>query len=191
MPSIQNQDYQALELPYKHKSTSMALILPAVPGKEALRAVEQNISHPCKELLNARHKTATLTMPQFKITSDHQLAETLSSLGIGNIFGSDPDLSGICREEGIHIGQILHSMYIDVNRHGTEAAAVTTASVVGADMEEEWVNLTIDRPFLFMVVEKKSGVILFMGKVEKLKSQSAEYTNQETLPDDEILKLLQ
>ena len=112
--------------------------------------------------------TAILIMPQIKLERSYDLVEVLPKLGLATLFGPTGDFSGISDEPGFGIDGIKHDSYLYVDEIGTEAAAVTLiVHPTGMPLPEpEWITLTIDRPFLFAIVEKTPGVILFLGKIE-------------------------
>jgi len=79
-------------------------------------------------------------------------------------FSEAADFSGMS-DVPLSISDVLHKAYILVNESGTEAAAVTTV-IVGVDSEPpEPKELTIDRPFLFVLYDRQSGAVLFVGRV--------------------------
>jgi serpin B len=84
---------------------------------------------------------------------------------LGSVFSSEGDFSGVTREPGFHVSQILHDASLTVDQYGTEAAAATLAVKILGIPPPKPTELTIDRPFLFAIVHRASGVILFLGKV--------------------------
>jgi serpin B len=63
------------------------------------------------------------------------------------------------------ISRVIHQTYLDVNEDGAEAAAATAVGVWLTSMPSRPARITIDRPFLFMIREKHSGAILFLGQL--------------------------
>ena len=165
---VHRSDFWAVELPYYGRPISMVLIVPTLPGKDALVRFEHQLSDRWSEISDGEQEweAVTLTMPQFKVRGSHRLSDTLSGLGLDVVFLPEADFSGISEEPGFRIDDILHDAYLAVDQHGTEAAAVTLAAMEGAMRPLQRTALVIDRPFLFAVVDKNSGVILFIGKVE-------------------------
>jgi serine protease inhibitor len=156
--SFQNyQGNQAIEIPYLVDNISLFAILPQ-NGK----FIEEVVTELDYELLRHmfRDKGAinriTLEIPKFKIEYEIDLVLPLVNLRIKEIFGL-PDFSGI----GNSIDQIKifkQKSILEVNEKGSEAAAVT--GVVAARS----MNLfTLNRPFLFFIVHKTTGLILFEG----------------------------
>ena len=66
------------------------------------------------------------------------------------------------RNGGVFISEVKHKTFVDVNEEGTEAAAATS---VGAGVTSMPMSFIVDRPFVFVIRERLSGTIMFMGKV--------------------------
>ena len=166
--TVQRDDFWAVELPYQKSryhlsSFSMILVVPASPGIEAFGALERHLSQSEVIFPEAEQRDVILNMPPFTILGCHSLVPLLAGLGLGAVFDAGADFTGISDELGFHVDSILQSSYINVDQHGTEAAAATLGITLGGI--PKWIYLTIDRPFLFMLIEKESGLILFQGKV--------------------------
>ncbi len=106
-----------------------------------------------------------LTLPEFVVRGEHRLGPVLCDLGLAALF-DEPDFSGISDEPGFRIDEILHNTILSVDQYGTESTAGTVTPTFGRSSLPERVVLTIDRPFLFAVIDKVSGVILYLGRVE-------------------------
>jgi len=64
------------------------------------------------------------------------------------------------------IAEVIHKAFVDVNEEGTEAAAATAVVMLGAAMRmDEPPVFRADHPFIFLIRDKKSGCILFMGRL--------------------------
>ena len=109
----------------------------------------------------------TIKIPKFTIDTDSiSLKEVLLNLGIIDIFSSNADLSGINDSKNLIVDDILHKVVVKVDEEGTEAAAVTEIDVQWKSM---WTNDFIaEHPFLFVICDKVSSVILFIGRVESV-----------------------
>ena len=81
----------------------------------------------------------------------------------------DADFSAMCADVPLYIGDVLQNVRVDVDELGTRAAAVTAIPMLaGASMpleEPEFVEMTVDRPFIFVIADDASGVIAFAGVV--------------------------
>jgi serine protease inhibitor len=166
-------DFWMVELPYYQQPISLIILVPSARGATALLSLEQQLrpswSSAQQRLLRGRRNGGvgvSLTMPEFRIKAQHELAPALSQLGLHQMFDEGADFSGVSDEPRFHINRILQNAFISVDQYGTEAAAVTMVEMEGAAFPpKEQVTRTIDQPFLFAIVDKPSDVILFLGKV--------------------------
>ena len=65
----------------------------------------------------------------------------------------------------LYIDKVKQKTYVDINEEGTEAAAVTS---VGISYTSAPPLMRVDRPFIFVIRERLSGTILFMGKIVRM-----------------------
>jgi serpin B len=110
----------------------------------------------------------TLAMPKFSVETRVDAAGLLAAMGMPDLFSATAaDLSGITTEEKLYIDKVIHQANIDVDEDGVTASAVTVAAGLGGAGEPPpKVTFKIDKPFLYMVREWNSGVVLFMGRVD-------------------------
>ncbi len=110
----------------------------------------------------------TLRMPKFTIEDEYKLRDSLISLGMVDAFDmgsanfskmADIDSLG----ENIYIGDVLHKSFIEVDEEGTEAAAVTAIEMRVTSAPIDPIIIEFNRPFFFMIEEKETEAILFMG----------------------------
>ena len=108
-----------------------------------------------------------LSMPKFKIESSIGLADQLDAMGMKDAFiPGIADFSGMDGTHDLYISAVQHKAFIEVDETGTEAAAAT-AVVVGIKSmpNDEPLKVNIDRPFVFMIIDNKTGSVLFLGRV--------------------------
>jgi serpin B len=106
-------------------------------------------------------------MPQFKFESQFSLKDTLAEMGMRDAFSpEDADFSGMTGNPELFISDVVHKAFVAVDEAGTEAAAAT-AVIVGTTSvpTEPPVEVTIDRPFIFLIRDIQTGAILFVGRV--------------------------
>ncbi len=153
--------YQAGELPYDGEQLSMVVIVP-----DDLATFEAGLTADSLHAVLQSLGTANLTiaLPKFTYDAPLSLAATLKALGMVDAFGPAADFSGIDGAKDLAITGVLHKGFIGIDEAGTEAAAAT-AVVVGTNAEPEAHTLTVDRPFLFLIRDKPTGAILFVGRV--------------------------
>lgn len=116
---------------------------------------------------NMEKRTLAVKMPEFKSEYEKSLIDTLMQMGMTDAFGLNADFSNISVED-IYISSVFQKAYIEVNRDGTKAAAVTVGATQSASVcEVTYIELT--RPFAYAIVDKDTGLPVFLGTVESVK----------------------
>lgn len=106
-------------------------------------------------------------IPKFRSGYTGELSELLQSMGITDAF--DPDLAdfsalGETTNGPLYISQVLHKTFLAVNERGTQAGAATIVEAsAGAAAPEEGKTVYLDRPFLYMIVDRETGLPVFLG----------------------------
>jgi serpin B len=159
------EGYQAVELPYDGRELAMVILLPDAgafePFEGALDAGQVDAI-----LKGLAYREVALTMPKFEIESDFSLAEALIAMGMPDAFSMDADFSGMDGTYDLFIRDVVHKAFVSVDEAGTEAAAATAVVMeLKAAMPEEPVEVTVDRPFLFLIRDIETGTVLFVGRV--------------------------
>ena len=160
-----DKNAQILELPYKGDDISMYIIL---PSKNNIEEFENDLTlgyyNELKDNLNSDE--VKILLPKFTFEARAELNEPLQDMGIVDAFDSGmADFSGISASDGLSISEVIHQAYIGVNEKGTEAAAATGIVMVDSLPYYKY-EFTADHPFMFFIEDKRTGCILFMGKVE-------------------------
>jgi len=163
--------FQALELPYAGNEISMVVLLPK--QTDGLPALEQSFtSGVAGEWIQKLQpvEKVILTLPSFTMTQQFELSSTLSAMGMAQAFSGSADFSGMTGKPEFSISAAIHKAYIDVNEKGTEAAAATAIVMYATAMRREApepppVVFRADHPFLFILLDTKSGSMLFLGRV--------------------------
>ena len=160
----------ALEMPYKGKRLSMIFLLPndkhssLVDLEEAMSKVKN-----LNSILKFGYKEKVeVTLPRFKIESKFDLVGPLMELGMTDMFdGSLADFSGMTggTQKGLYVSKVVQKAFVEVNEEGTEAAAATAAIFMGRSARPQTKRFTCDRPFMFLIRDNLSGMILFSGHV--------------------------
>jgi len=104
-----------------------------------------------------------LTMPKFTYESRFGLKETLAAMGMPAAF-SAADFSGMDGTRSLFIENVYHKAFVSVDEAGTEAAAAT-AVVVARAAPTPPKEVTVDRPFVFVIGDIETSAILFVGRV--------------------------
>jgi serpin B len=152
----------AVALPYKGELADMLIIL---PDEGKFSTVEDSLNaDKYDEIVNGLiQNSVKLYMPKFEFYSNFDLTPILEKMGMTLAFDKDQaDFSKITKSEKLYVGNAVHKAYILVNEEGTEAAAVTMFMMQAASLPNEF---RIDRPFIFLIRDKPTGTILFIGRV--------------------------
>ncbi len=162
--TAEQPDWQTVRLPYAGEDLAMTVVLPR-PGK--LDSVwSLATSGKLGTLLAVQDgKAANLTLPKWTFRTQSPLSQALKSMGMKLAFDpANADLSGMTAEERLFVQAVLHEVFIAVDEEGTEAAAAT-AVVAGATAMPPTIDVTVDRPFLFVIHDVQHSTPLFVGRV--------------------------
>jgi serpin B len=153
-------ELQILELPYKGDDISMLIILP----NETLKDVELS-SDKLNEYKSQMQETKLdgIYLPKFEFDTKYFLEDTLKAMGMPIAFSPAADFSGMTGRKDLYIAYVIHQAYVKVDEKGTEAAAAT--AVIMKTFVGPRKIFEADHPFIFIIQEKETGNILFMGKV--------------------------
>lgn len=156
----------AVTLPYEGGNFAMSVIMPLTDFAE----YESNLTvTELEQVLTALRESnadVDLSMPSFKAQSSFALADHLAELGMVDAFdGMKADFSRMTGEPNLVISSVLHQATIDVNEDGTEAAAATAISMNLTSMPAESYSITLDKPFIYVIIEVSTNTIVFMGRV--------------------------
>ncbi len=156
--------YQAVELPYDGGELSMVILLPQAGHFEAFEGSldAQQVDGIIGRL---EHRQVTLAMPRFEFESSFGLKRTLTSMGMPLAFSGGADFSGMTGNRDLFIAEVVHKAFVSVDEAGTEAAAATAVVMPMAMPPEEPVEVTVNRPFVFLIHDIEAGTILFVGRV--------------------------
>jgi serpin B len=104
-------------------------------------------------------------MPKFEFDSAFSLADTLAGMGMSVAFSPSADFSGMTGNRDLAISDVLHKAFVSVDEAGTEAAAATAVVMKLTAAPEQPVEVTVDRPFVFLIRDIETGAVLFLGRV--------------------------
>lgn len=156
---------EALELPFAGNEASMVFLLPA--RKIALEDVEKTLT--AKQLTgwlgDLKVRKVEVFLPRFRLAVQYDLKEALSAMGMPLAFSDRADLSGISPKGKLQLSDVFHRAYVDVNEKGSEAGAATGITVVPKSIREPVPEFRADRPFLFLILDRKTDSILFLGRL--------------------------
>lgn len=179
MNYLRNDQYAAVSIPYGNGQWMMTVMLPE-DGKttddviSSLAASGWSTDFLKNPLREARRYAVDLKLPRFETAFDTDdaggLIELLKGMGIRRAFdGNSAEIPNMCENGNLYISMMKQKAKIKVNEEGSEAAAVTIAGVnctsAGGDTQEPpKATFHANRPFVYVIHEQSSGVILFVGK---------------------------
>lgn len=173
----EGERFRAAELAYDGDALALVVVLPELlPGEsgDPLALLEANLTgDKLSEIMGAAHHSLVgeqildVAMPRFKFHAGFPLNDKLQAFGMTDAFEWGlADFSGLFVDPNpFYIQHVVHKAYIDVNEHGTEAAAATGVAIGDDSAPPPPIELVVDRPFLFLIEDKPTGEILFVGRV--------------------------
>jgi serpin B len=179
---VERGGVQAIDLPYVGDEVGMVVFLPraanALPRFEA-RLTDRDLASWFGALDAAKARETILTLPKMHLEWRSDLKDTLKGMGAATAFGDGADFSGMATipypgevpgAVGLKISHVIHKAWLDVDEEGAEAAAATavTTEVAISDMRIENppppIIFRADKPFVFALRDRRTGLILFMGR---------------------------
>ncbi|KAL5705078.1 NADH:ubiquinone reductase (H(+)-translocating) [Ranunculus cassubicifolius] len=163
--------FKVLGLPYKQgedkRRFSMYLILP--DAKDGLQALAEKVaSEP--DFLDRHRPSQPISVgefmiPKFKISFGFEASELLKGLGLAAPFsGGLTEMVDSPVGQNLYVSSIFHKSFIEVNEEGTEAAAAS-AGVIKLRGLQMAIDFVADHPFMFLIREDLTGVVVFIGHV--------------------------
>jgi serpin B len=156
--------YQAVELLYDGQELSMVILL---PNNGQFEAFEDSLDYQLAEeiISGLYNREVSLTMPGFEFESEFDLNSALIQMGMPIAFSENADFSGMTGNQELLIDRVIHKAFVSVDEAGTEAAAATAVIMRATSAPATPINVTINRPFIFLIRDIETGTILFIGRV--------------------------
>ncbi|XP_052036308.1 neuroserpin [Apodemus sylvaticus] len=156
--------YQVLEIPYEGDEISMMLVLsrqevPLATLEPLLKA------QLIEEWANSvKKQKVEVYLPRFTVEQEIDLKDILKALGVTEIFIKDANLTAMSDNKELFLSKAVHKSFIEVNEEGSEAA-VASGMIAISRMAVLYPQVIVDHPFFFLIKNRKTGTILFMGRV--------------------------
>jgi serpin B len=162
IPVFHGATFAMAELPYGGEAFSMAIVVPA-PGLPVNAMVDGITGETWAARVNALEKSRTmLYLPRFELEWEKTLNDPLKALGMTHAFdGGLADFTRLTPGGGVWLSLVKQKSFVKVDEEGTVAAAVTGGVMVDSAPP----MIRADRPFLFVIRERLTGTILFLGIV--------------------------
>ncbi len=159
--------FQAVDLHYVDGRFTMRILLPRTSAAVDSLVAALDQDNWASWMGRFSTQAVKLDLPRFELEVDVGLKEILRVLGMGIAF--EPGLADFSNmykgPEDLFISKVKHKTYVKVDEEGTEAAAVTSVGIGATSIGEGAIEMRVDHPFLFVIREKHSGTILFVGKM--------------------------
>ncbi len=167
------QDVTIYEIPYVGGGTAMDFLLPTLSTVPATLAdVEMNLTATtlaaAVATLGSGYQQSQVSLPKFSFTTQLELVATLRGMGITDAFDTTKaDFSGMDGMTDLSISAVEQQAMVEVDESGTVAAAATGwTACSNCELQAQPPQVTINRPFVFLIRNTRNGSILFMGRVE-------------------------
>jgi len=159
----ETEKLQILELPYDGGELSMLILL---PKEDNLQTIEESLTLEKLSEWNSnlREQEVNVYLPKFTFETKYFMKETLEEMGMPTAFSMDANFSGMDGTDQLYISNVIHQAFVEVNEEGTEAAAATVVVMTEKGISQNKIFLA-DHPFIFIIQEKETGNILFLGRV--------------------------
>lgn len=163
---MSNDTFEAVELPYGNRTYTMTVLLPkdGVSIEEMMNSLDaQKIGSLYKDMSEC---IVDLKLPKFTTSTETTLNDAISKLGAPSIFTSAANFKNMS-DADVFISKMLQKAKIEVSEEGTKAAAVTIGMVAMTALnpnEPRHVNFHANRPFVYLITERQTGAIFFIGQ---------------------------
>ncbi|XP_038192901.1 serine protease inhibitor A3N-like [Arvicola amphibius] len=165
-PYFRDEELSCTVVELKYRGNASALFI--LPDEGKMQQVEASLQpetlRKWRDSLSSR-MIDEFYMPKFSISTDYSLEKILPQLGIREVFSTQADLSGVTGAKDLRVSQVVHKAVLDVAETGTEAAAATGAKIILLSGRFNPFILSLDRPFLMIILDTNTQVALFLAKI--------------------------
>jgi serpin B len=162
-------DVEVVELLYGNGAWAMDVVLPREGRTLAQITTGLNAARWQEWVQGLGNAKIGLVLPKLRLEYKRELKDDLSALGMRRAFDPDrADFSNMISGPiggNLYLTRVTQKTFVDVNEEGTEAAAATS---VGVGVTSAPATVIVDRPFLFVIRERHSGTILFLGQITRI-----------------------
>ena len=160
----ENELCQALQLPYGNNAYAMTILLPR-EGKTVGEVLQTLTAESWERYRWMNDAIVDVKLPRFESQSNVNLVGIMSDLGMPRAFTDSAEFPNFCNVPTF-IGMMKQVARIKLDEEGTEAAAVTVIGMetTALPSEPQRVNFHANRPFLYVISERSTGTIFFIGQ---------------------------
>ena len=156
---------------YKNNKYGFAVLLPD-EGVDIYDYVAEMSAESMLDTLNNQKRAAIHAgIPKFESEFEISLVEILKNSGMKNAFDCTlADFSGMIDSVGgVYISDVIHKAFIGVNEKGTRAGAATAVSMDNYGIVEYEYTITLDRPFVYMILDNATNTPIFIGALTDIR----------------------
>ena len=169
MSYAETDTYQAVDLPYGDSAFTMTVLLPK-PGTDVESLAASLTPESWNSLTTRFHSTrVALSLPKVTFSWKRSLIDDMKAQGMRLAF--EPGHADFTRlspaGRNLYISLLQQNTFVKVDEEGTEAAAVTVVGITVTSAPQV-TTMRVDRPYVFVIRERLSGTVLFMGKIVRL-----------------------
>ena len=182
-PYHEGKNYQAVKMYFDGNDASLIVLL---PRDGLFEEVEETLYEQTVRAMTdrMRNQKVRLHMPRLEMTWQSDLIPALTRVGIKDAFSdTDADLSGMdghsCTtspRECLSISHVAHKSFVKIDEKGTEAAAASGVVIMPTGFQPNPpspATMRVDRPFILMILDERTGAILFTGRVTQMTREMA------------------
>lgn len=161
---VKAADFTALQMPYGNGQFAATLLLPNAGQKISDILNHLNSDQWASLQAGLRIQSVEVGLPKFKLEQEFELKQALKNMGMAKAFMVNAQFETMSRIKPLYVSFVKQNTFAAVDEEGTEAAAVTTIGMetTSAPMVPTFI---CNRPFGFIISEKTSNTILFMGRI--------------------------
>ena len=162
----ENNQFQAISLPYGQSRLSMYIFLPRQNSDLATFSQQLNLDNWQQWKQQFQLTPGSITIPRFQLEYEVELKQALTALGMGIAFEANRADFAEMTSQSVLIDRIKHKTFVEVNEEGTEAASVTSIGIgITSVNPTQPFEMIVNRPFFCAIADNLTDTILFMGSV--------------------------
>lgn len=170
-PYNEGDGFQATQLPYEGNEMSLVVIAPTT-GTFASFEASLTGDKVLDILAGMKTRPVRLGLPKVKLDGDFKLKPAFKALGMNAPFADTADFSDMTKADALHIEEILHKTFLELDENGTEAAAATAVVNAGTSANPDApAVMKVDRPYLMAIVDNQTKTLAFLGRILEPKAK--------------------
>ncbi|XP_073902674.1 alpha-2-antiplasmin [Castor canadensis] len=180
---LEQPEIQVAHFPFKNNMSFVVMV--PTHFEWNVSQVLANLSWDTLHQPSLREKPTKVRLPKLHLKHQLDLVATLSQLGLQELF-QGPDLRGIS-DERLVVSSVQHQSTLELSEAGVEAAAATSTAMSRMSLS----SFSVNRPFLFFILEGTTGLPLFVGTVRNPNPNAQpQLQEQQDSPDKDFLQNL-